>query len=242
ALALQLVLLEGRMLQDVSDDIDGERRILGKHLGVIGGLLARRIGVEMAAHLFDGLGDLAGAAPLGALEGHVLEQMRDAVDLGPLVARADIDPNAERHRVDAGHEVARDLEPVLELGDLDAHAAPARRGARSSRSLMKRCTAAASLGSTVKRSWRSNRSPSSGGSGAERPMARVTASGNLAGWAQASATIGVFSSPRRSFAAATATALCGSMISPLSFQLRAIAARVAGSSMETASNSRRASS
>ena len=33
----------------------------------------------MAADRLDLLGDVAGAAPLGALEGHVFEEMRDAV-------------------------------------------------------------------------------------------------------------------------------------------------------------------
>ena len=57
----------------------------------------------MAADRLDLLGDGERRAPLGALEGHVLEQMRDAVDLGRLVARADIDPDAERHRLDRVH-------------------------------------------------------------------------------------------------------------------------------------------
>ena len=51
-------------------------------------------------------------------------------------------------------------------------------------------TASTSLGSTSKRSSRSNRSASRGGSGGRMPVARSTASGNLAGWAVASATIG----------------------------------------------------
>ena len=38
--------------------------ILFQHLGVIGGMLAGGIGVEMAAHRLDLLGD--GAAPCGA--------------------------------------------------------------------------------------------------------------------------------------------------------------------------------
>ena len=62
----------------------------------------------------------------GALERHVLEQVGDAVDLGRLVARADIDPDAERGGLQAGHVLADDAQAVGEGGDLDgvAHAAP----------------------------------------------------------------------------------------------------------------------
>ena len=61
ALARQLLGIEGRVLQDVGDDVDGERQIVRQDLGVIGRLLARGIGVEMAAHRLDLLGDGARA-------------------------------------------------------------------------------------------------------------------------------------------------------------------------------------
>src|SRR3546814_6299106 len=41
ALALQLLLKKGRALQDVGNDVEGERRVLGQHLGIEGGVLAR---------------------------------------------------------------------------------------------------------------------------------------------------------------------------------------------------------
>ena len=63
-----------------------------QHLGVIGGVFARGIGIEVAADRLDLLGDGERRAPLGALERHVLEEMGDAVDLRRLVAGADIDP------------------------------------------------------------------------------------------------------------------------------------------------------
>ena len=104
--------VEDRVLQDVGEDVERERHILLQHLGVIGGALARGIGVEMAADRLDLLGDGAGAAPLGALERHVLEEMRDAVDLRRLVPRADIDPEAERDRVDRVDPVGDDPQAV----------------------------------------------------------------------------------------------------------------------------------
>ena len=113
ALARQLLGIECRVLQDVGDDVDGERQIARQDLGVIGRLLARGIGVEMPAHRLDLLGDGPRAAPaLGALEGHVLQQMRDAVDLGRLVARADIGPDAEGDGLDRIHPVGGDAKPV----------------------------------------------------------------------------------------------------------------------------------
>ena len=54
-------------------------------------------------------------APLGALEGHVLEEMGDAVDLGRLVPRADIDPDAERGGLDRVHAVGGDAEAVRQV-------------------------------------------------------------------------------------------------------------------------------
>ncbi len=127
AFARQLVLVEGRVLQDVGDDIDGERRILGQNLGVVGGALAAGIGVQVAANRFDLLGNLVGAAPLRALKGHVFEQMRDAIDLGRLVTSADPDPGPERNRLDPVHGVAGDRQAAVQPRHLNRHAAPVMR-------------------------------------------------------------------------------------------------------------------
>src|SRR5690606_39681969 len=84
------------------------------------------IGVEVAANRLDRLGDGLGGAGPGALERHVLEQVRDAVDLCRLVARADADPDAERDAFHRVHAVAGDGEAVGEAADRNAHAtAPA---------------------------------------------------------------------------------------------------------------------
>ena len=77
----------------------------------------------MAADRLDLLGDGAGGAPLRALEGHVLEEMRDAVDLGRLVPRPDLDPEAERHGFDRVDAVGDDAQPVRQFGELHGHAA-----------------------------------------------------------------------------------------------------------------------
>ncbi len=75
----------------------------------------------MAADRFDLLGDGKSAAPVGALEGHVLEEMRNPVDIGRFVARADIDPDAERDRVDGVDAVGSDPQSVGQNGKLRRH-------------------------------------------------------------------------------------------------------------------------
>ena len=100
ALALELLRIEGRVLQNIGEDVEGERQILLEHLGVICRAFARGVGVEVAADGLDLFGDRARAAPLGAFERHMLEKMRGAVDLRRFVPGADIDPNAKRNRVD----------------------------------------------------------------------------------------------------------------------------------------------
>ena len=103
ALALQLLGVEGRVLQDVGEDVDGERHVVLQHLGVVGGLLARGVGVEVAADLLDLARRCRGrCARLGALEGHVLEQVGDAVVLRRLVAGADADTRRRTTTVSTG--------------------------------------------------------------------------------------------------------------------------------------------
>ena len=98
--------------------------ILLQHLRVIRRAFARGIGVEVAADRLDLLGDRAGAAPLGALERHVFEKMRDAVDLRRLVPCADIDPQAERDRVHGIDAVGDDAQPVRQCREPGCHVAP----------------------------------------------------------------------------------------------------------------------
>ena len=138
ALARELALVEGRVLQDVGEQVDRERQIVREHARVVGGLLARGVGVQVAADVLDRLGDSARRAALGALERHVLEHVGDAVDLGRLVARADVDPDADAHRLHARHGLGRDAQAAIEGGDLRglAHAVS------MTSSWMWRCTAA----------------------------------------------------------------------------------------------------
>ena len=124
ALAFEFGRIEGRVQQDVGENVERERQILLQHLGVIRRAFARGIGVEVAADRLDLLGDRAGAAPLGALERHVLEKMRDAVDLRRLVPCADIDPQPERDRVHGIDAVGDDAQPVRQRREPGCHVTP----------------------------------------------------------------------------------------------------------------------
>ena len=82
----------------------------------------------MTPDRLDLLGDIACAAPFGALEGHVLEKMRGAVDCRRFVPCTDIDPDAERYRIDGLDRVGGDPQPVRQSRNPGGHAvAPARR-------------------------------------------------------------------------------------------------------------------
>src|SRR6266550_2159352 len=76
----------------------------------------------MTADRYDLLGDREGAAPFGSLERHVLEKMSDPINLGGLVPGANIDPDAERDRVDRVHAVGGHPQSVGQGRELRRHA------------------------------------------------------------------------------------------------------------------------
>ncbi len=110
ALALKLLRLEGGVGQDVTDDVGGQRGIFLQYLGVIGGLFAGRVGVQMAAHRLDFLGDLRRRAAFGAFERHMLQEMRDAILYLGFVAGAGGDIGAQRDGLDPLHPFSHDRE------------------------------------------------------------------------------------------------------------------------------------
>ncbi len=98
----------------------GERGILLQHLHVVGGVLARGVGVEVAADRLDLAAMCGGVAALGALEGHMLEEVGDAVLGLRLVAGAGGDIGAERDGLHRGHAFGDDRQAVGQAGDLDS--------------------------------------------------------------------------------------------------------------------------
>src|SRR5205823_3903320 len=73
-------------------------------------------GVHLTAHGFHGLGDVLRGALFGPLEQQVLEEVGDAGQARLLVARADVDPEPDRHRVRVRHAFGDDADPILEPG------------------------------------------------------------------------------------------------------------------------------
>ena len=116
-------LVEGRVGEDVGQDVEREPGVVGEEMRIIGGLLDAGRGVEVAAGRLDLLGERAGRAAARALEGHMLEQVRQALLVGGLVARAGSDPYAERGGFQMRHAVGDDAQPGGQGGDLDAHEA-----------------------------------------------------------------------------------------------------------------------
>lgn len=86
--------VEGGVLKDVAEDLHSLGDVLLEHLGVVDGLLTRGVGVEVATHVLDLHLELSLSAVGGALEGHVLEEVRDTVVLLSLVSAAGVDPHA----------------------------------------------------------------------------------------------------------------------------------------------------
>ena len=89
-------------------------------LGPVDGQLFVGAGVHHAADAFDLFGDLARRrAPLGALEQHVLEEVRDAGDLVALVARTRADEDADADRARVRQRAADDAQAVGQNGLLE---------------------------------------------------------------------------------------------------------------------------
>ena len=107
-LALQLFRHEGRIGQNVGEHVERERHVGLHYPGIIGGRFGRSARVEIAADRLDFLDDLARGALGGALEGHVFEEMRDAVLVRLLVTAADARPDAERSRFQMRHGIRDD--------------------------------------------------------------------------------------------------------------------------------------
>ena len=116
ALAADAVFLESGVLEDVGEDVKGLGDILVGDLGIIGGLLPGGVGVEVSSHVLDLFLELTRVAPLGALEDHVLEEVRGAVSLLGLEPRPGVDPDADGGGAGAEGGLGGDAEAVGERG------------------------------------------------------------------------------------------------------------------------------
>ena len=119
ALSVHLVGPKRRAAEDVAEYVQAERDMLGQHPYVEGRVLLGRVGVHVAAHGVDLLGDLARGAFGSPLEKEVLEEVRDPRLLRRLVARAGPDPDADTERGDVRHRLAHEPDAVFERGGPD---------------------------------------------------------------------------------------------------------------------------
>jgi len=121
ALDLDLVRIEDRVQDDVGHDIQREAYVGLEHPGVVGRHLAPRVGVDVAAHVLDRLSDLQRRPPLGPLERHVFQEMRDAVLLGRFVPAACQDPDADGRGFQPWHGFGHHAQAVGQGIEADSH-------------------------------------------------------------------------------------------------------------------------
>ena len=108
----QLHRVELRRSHEVGKHVDSQRQVVVHHLGVKAGALLGGKGVELPAHGVHLLGNLAGAAFVRALEGHVLEEVADAGLRGDLILRARAQPQAHGHGAHVAEPFADDAQAV----------------------------------------------------------------------------------------------------------------------------------
>ncbi len=103
---------EFRVEDHVSEDVEGPGEVLVENARVEADHFLRGERVEHAADAVHFARDVFGGAARGALEHHVLDEMRDAVQLGGLAARAGAQPDADGNRADVVHRLGEDHEAV----------------------------------------------------------------------------------------------------------------------------------
>ena len=112
ALARDIAGIEDGMKDEIAEDIHGERKVLIENFDVEADAFLRREGIHVAADRIDLAGDGFGGAGLRALEYHVLDEVGDAIPFGIFVARAGLQPDADRDRADVGHLLGDDGQAV----------------------------------------------------------------------------------------------------------------------------------
>ena len=115
---LQILGLVAGVKDQVAQEVHGPGQVLVKDLAVIAGIFFAGEGVAGAAQLVDLPGDVQGAQPGRAFEGHVLQEMGEAVFLLGLIPGAGIEPHSHRHRMEVGVFFGDDPEAVSQYAFL----------------------------------------------------------------------------------------------------------------------------
>ena len=117
ALAVDVAGREARVHVDVAEDIADSGKKLGGGGGVVAGALLGGEGVHVASHTLDLLHDASRGAALGAFEKHVLDEMRDAIQVRRLMASPDGGPDAHGGGFGVGHFASGDAKAVGKFGE-----------------------------------------------------------------------------------------------------------------------------
>jgi hypothetical protein len=110
---------ENRIEDEVGENIESGRDVLVEHLDVEADGFFAGEGVEIAADGVDFAGDALRGARLGALEDHVLDKVRDAVELGNLMTGANAHPHPHGDGADMLHALGEDDETAGEDSTAD---------------------------------------------------------------------------------------------------------------------------
>lgn len=106
-----VLLREARLEEHIREQGNAGLETAVEHLHIVAGAFLVGEGVGLTAERVDGDGDMTRGALFRALEDHVLDEVRNAVQLRRFIAAAVADPDADRYRAHI----------VQTLGD-DAHA------------------------------------------------------------------------------------------------------------------------
>ena len=112
-LGLEVVLAEGGP-EDVGQDVEGRRQVLGQAGDVVERVFLGGLRVVLGPDAVEVAVDGQGVAAGRPLEGHVLEEVRDAGQLVGLVAAPRLDEEAGGDRVRLVVQLGDDLEPVVQ--------------------------------------------------------------------------------------------------------------------------------
>ena len=112
ALDFDLALIKDRVQNDIPNHVEREVHIVLQHARIIGRDLATGIGVDIAAHVLNGLGNLQCGAPLRALERHVFKEMGHPILFEPLVAAPCRNPDTKGCGLQPRHILSDDTKPV----------------------------------------------------------------------------------------------------------------------------------
>src|ERR1039457_2595858 len=121
ALLRDIAGIEDGMKNKIGEEIHGQRKMLVEDFDVEADAFLRRESVHVAADRVDLARDGFGGAGFRALEHHVFDEVGDAIPFRIFVARAGLEPDADRDGTDVGHLLGDDSQAVRQ--DLTTNAA-----------------------------------------------------------------------------------------------------------------------